>query len=100
MTPLHPADLLREVLKRLWLERDSSFSGAGLILYDHIEIIPASPLRIVQPPDLPVGGVDPIVSAMLRLCRIDNMYHDGFHLISSDGYLTKEIGRASRRERV
>jgi hypothetical protein len=87
----HPsqASLLREVVTRIWRERGKSFVGAGLIVYDRLEAVPVSPLRTVQPPRLPLQGVDFIVDALLRFCQPDNAYHDGFHMISSDGYLTK-----------
>lgn len=88
MTTLDPVAYLAELVHRLAQERRGSFAGVGLLLYRDASDLPVVPLRARQPAELPLREPNEIVTALLRYAECSNPYHDGFHLLSGEGYLT------------
>jgi|GEM_PF-2021564 len=63
------------------------FAGLGLIYYHRFESLPVSPLRDSVPSGmvLPIQGKEAILQAIHMLNAKQSFYHDGFHLLNSEG---------------
>lgn len=75
------AELLRAVAE--WA--GPTFCGVGLILCDRPGRLPIIPIRPEPPADLP----DDLVAALARISVPASEYHDGFHVVGSDGRLLR-----------
>ena len=74
-------DTLRDVIRR----RTIDFSGVGIIVSDVPESLPLFPLS-------KTGGatsIPDIVSSLVAISSRHSDHHDGFHIISSAGQLTR-----------
>lgn len=80
---------LKDLLIKIVEERPEQFSGLGIILYNDINHLPVSPLRQEDYLKLlPVKNFDLIVKYLLEISPQNSFLHDGFHLLSSEFYLT------------
>lgn len=82
-----------EKLKTLLLTikelKPEKFSGIGVILYNNVENLPISPLREGEYlKKMPVTDFDLVIKYLLEVSCQDNVWHDGFHLLSPEFHLT------------
>ncbi len=82
-------DRLAHLLLQIKTHRPKKFSGLGVVLYENLEHLPVSPLREGEYlTDMPIKNFDLIFQYLVEISSADNIWHDGFHLISSDFHLT------------
>lgn len=82
-----------EKLKTLLLTikemKPEKFSGVGIILYNNLQHLPISPLRDGEYlKKMPVTDFDQVIKHLAEVSSHDNLWHDGFHLLSPDFHLT------------
>lgn len=87
---MYTAISLLELLKEIDSLKSSQFSGIGLILYKgDVNLLPISSLNIINNNiHLPIASYDSIIEFLLTISKINNKYHDGFHLLNQDFKLT------------
>lgn len=72
--------VVQEALSQAATELGSEFTGAGIIVTDRPEALPIVPLV-----DEPFPRVNDLIDFLRATSRYDSPYHDGFHVLSSDG---------------
>lgn len=75
---------LKLILKEVNGKAGENFTGLGLLVCDNADQLPIAPLYATSP-DL--FGND-LQENLLNLSNVDNPYHDGFHIISSELEIT------------
>lgn len=76
---------LRDLLCSVQSKAGPAFSGIGLLICDHPEHLPICTLR---PQSEPPASIH-VDSYLASICVPSNEFHDGFHIVSSDGRLLK-----------
>lgn len=79
----------KNLLTEIDRKKDQDFTGLGIIVYKDLENLPVTPMKIIDADiALPVSSYDQIVQILLKVSKLTNQLHDGFHLISYEGKLT------------
>ncbi len=74
---------LRHILQQVCIASNSDFSGIGLVIYDRIDAIPITHLRLTKP------NLDSeLIPLLIEISSNANEFHDGFHLINTEWRLT------------
>jgi hypothetical protein len=80
---------LFHILQNVWRQKSSSFSGLGVILYTSLDELSVFPLRdSCENFALPIYGWHDIELTLKEISEKSSIYHDGFHLISTNVSLT------------
>jgi hypothetical protein len=75
---------LRDTLLKLYSQSEKPFSGIGIIVSNNISSLPISPLYDSE------SAIDDndLLKQLLDLSDYNNLYHDGFHVLSTDLKIT------------
>ncbi|AQQ67570.1 hypothetical protein Mag101_07875 [Microbulbifer agarilyticus] len=73
----------RHLLYEVWLKSRGDFSGLGVVVCDVAADLPIVNLRGITP-----DTTGALVDVLARISREKNIYHDGFHILSTGGKLT------------
>jgi hypothetical protein len=76
---------LRDLLFSARTIGGADFSGLGVVVYTSLEWLPIVPLRSSSTPDQPTFDV---AFDLATVANLRSEFHDGFHMISTDGKLT------------
>lgn len=79
------------LLKDLSQTNQKSFSGVGIILYDHLDELSNYHCSLVKTPHLPNDltlGTGKLISYLEEIAAYQHPLHDGFHFINAKGALT------------
>lgn len=79
---------LKKIISLINQNKDTAFSGAGLIIYENLSSLPVEPLihsNIVEPE---VIDDNDIAEKLLLINQKSCIYHDGFHLLNRNINLT------------
>jgi hypothetical protein len=80
-----------ELTKELSMTEKKGFSGVGLVLYENMSTLSQYHCDLVDDdkkiPQLKVGSRD-LVAYLNEITDYQHPYHDGFHFINSEGFLT------------
>lgn len=78
----------RKLLKNIYLNKSSDFSGIGIVLYKDFNLLPTSSLRKKSKIRPFITDFNEILNTLSTISNKSNTYHDGFHFISQDFHLT------------
>lgn len=80
---------LKNLLLRIKDSKPENFSGLGIVFYKNLQSLPISPLRERRYLDkMPITDVNLVYRYLVEVSTYSSIWHDGFHLISSDFHLT------------
>lgn len=83
--------LFKKLLIRIKQVNYESFSGIGLLLYNHknnLEKYHSNLVNtIISPPKFHISS-EHMVNYLVDISSYKHAYHDGFHFINEDGYIT------------
>jgi hypothetical protein len=83
------AQILYKLINDVSQKSDSDFSGLGLVVYSNLQELPFSPLKTIEDSiSIPVTDYVSIVNILTNISKIENKYHDGFHLLNENFELT------------
>lgn len=75
---------LHNILLKLYEQSDKPFSGVGILVSDDISSLPINPL---YNSNAELNGTN-LLEQLLDLSDYNNLYHDGFHVLSRDLKIT------------
>ncbi len=75
---------LHSILMELYTQSHKPFSGIGILISDDISTLPISPLYDSK---AKIKGIN-LLEQLLDLSNYSNLYHDGFHILSTDLKIT------------
>ena len=75
---------LYDTLLKLYIQADKPFSGIGILISNDISSLPISPLYNSNA-KIRNGN---LLEQLLNLSDYNNLYHDGFHILSTDLKIT------------
>lgn len=75
---------LHTILMKLYTQSDKPFAGIGILISDDISTLPISPLYDSK---VKIKGIN-LLEQLLDLSNYSNLYHDGFHILSTDLKIT------------
>ncbi|HEV2516049.1 MAG TPA: hypothetical protein VGV07_12420 [Devosia sp.] len=74
---------LQAILQSVIERAGADFAGLGLLVSDNLDALP-----VVSLVDGWVQRVEPLDETLTRISRGSHRFHDGFHVVDSDGRLT------------
>lgn len=75
---------LHDTLLKLYTQSNKPFSGIGILISDDISTLPISSLYDSK---AKINGIN-LFEQLLDLSSYNNLYHDGFHILSTDLKIT------------
>jgi hypothetical protein len=75
---------LNDILLKLYTQSEKPFSGVGILISNDISLLPISPLYDTK---AEINDTD-LLEQLLSLSNYNNLYHDGFHVLSTDLKIT------------
>lgn len=77
-------DTFKEILLKVDEQSDDDFSGLGTVVYSDSSKIPIYPLNTNNIE----AESDNLIPTLVKISKVNSLYHDGFHFISSNFKLT------------
>ncbi|AZA92976.1 Uncharacterised protein [Chryseobacterium nakagawai] len=79
---------LKKIINLINENKDKSFSGTGLIIYENLPSLPVEPLINNNLIESDITDDNDIVKKLLLINKKSCIYHDGFHLLDKNINLT------------